>query len=66
MYMVLDPDGVIVRVIETEAGFEEARDSHLMAKLQEEIPPGPDKETTRFLRYERARALLSQYKMVCL
>jgi len=66
MFLVLDPDGVIVRVVETEAEFDKIRGSHLAGRLQAEIPRDMDEESRLRLARERAREILPRYKLICL
>lgn len=64
MFVVLDPDMVIVRVVESEDEFDKVRISHLAARLQEELPCSMNEEIRLRLARERAKEILPRYKLV--
>ena len=66
LFMVLDPDGTIIRIVADEAEFDAVRIAHLVTMIQEELPRGISDEARARLARERAQAIIPRYKMVLL
>ena len=66
LFMVLDPDGTIVRIVADEREFDAVRASHLVSRLDRELPREIGEPARQKLLVERAREIIPQYKMVLL
>ena len=64
LFMVLDPDGAIVRIITDEAEFDSVRFEHFVTALCRKLPRGFSDEDIARLASERKPAILSRYMLI--
>lgn len=64
LFMVLDPDGAIVRIIADETEFDAVRFEHFAASLCRELPRGFSDEDIARLASERKPAILPRYRLI--
>ena len=64
LFMVLDLDGTIIRIIVDEAEFDVVQIAHFMARLMRELLTGISGETRTRLVRERAREIISRHKLI--
>ena len=64
MFLVIDPDGVVVRVIVAEAEFDGIRLQHMIERIRREIPRGLSQSTASALAGRKAQEILPRYKLV--
>ena len=64
LFMVLDPDGTIIRVVTDEAEFDAVRMAHLVSILRRELPRGISDEDRTRLASDRALDYIPRYKLI--
>ena len=64
LFMVLDPEGTIVRIVADEGEFDAVRTAHFVERLKKELPRGLGDEARLRLVDARAREIIPRYKMV--
>lgn len=64
MFLVIDPDGVVVRVIVSEAEFDKIRLEHMIDRIRRELPAGLSPDTRGLLARQRAQKMTPCYKLV--
>jgi hypothetical protein len=64
LFMALDPDGTIIRIVADEAEFDVVKVAHFAVRLMKELPSGINQETRTRLTRERAREAIPRYKLV--
>jgi hypothetical protein len=64
LFMVLDPEGTIIRIVADEGEFDAVRTAHFVELLKKELPRGLGDETRLRLVDARAREIIPRYKMV--
>lgn len=64
LFMVLDPEGTIVRIVDDESKFDEVRLIHAVERLRREIPRGMADESRARLAAFRAAEIIPRYKLI--
>ena len=64
LFMVLDPDGTIIRVVTDETEFDAVRTAHFVSILRRELPRGISDETRTKLASDRALDYIPRYKLI--
>jgi len=64
LFMVLDPDGSIIRVITDETEFDAVRFEHFAVTLCREMPRDFSDEDIARLASKRKPEIISQYKLI--
>ena len=64
LFMVLDPEGTIVRIVADEGEFDAVRTEHFVGLMRRELPHGLGDEARLRLAAARAREIIPRYKMV--
>ena len=65
LFMVLDPEGTIVRIVDDESKFDEVRLIHAVERLRREIPRGMADESRARLAAFRAEERCDRAYLVC-
>ena len=64
LFMVLDPDGTIIRVVTDETEFDAVRMAHLVSILRRELPRGISDETLARLASDRSSDYIPRCKLI--
>lgn len=64
MFLIIDPDGVVVRVIVSEAEFDKIRFEHMIDKISRELPAGLSPDSRGLLARRKALEMMPCYKLV--
>jgi hypothetical protein len=64
LFMVLDPEGTIIRIVADEGEFDAVRTAHFVELLKRELPRGISEESKLRIVDARAREIIPRYKMV--
>jgi hypothetical protein len=64
LFMALDPEGTIIRLVVDEAEFDAVRTAHFVELLKRELPRGISEESKLRIVDARAREIIPRYKMV--
>ena len=64
LFMVLDPEGTIIRLVADEGEFDAVRTEHFVGLMKRELPRGLGDEARLRLVDSRAREIIPRYKMV--
>jgi len=64
LFMVLDPEGTIIRVADDESQYDNVVAVHVVDRLKRELPAGVGRETHARMLAERLMTIITRYKMV--
>ena len=64
LFMVLDPEGTIVRIVTSEAEFDIVKKEHLIDRIGNSLPRGIREERRSRLAIEIAKVSLPRYTLV--
>lgn len=64
MFLVLDPEGTLVRVIVAEGEFDKIRLEHMISRIRRELPAGLNPDTQSLLARRMAQEISPRYKLV--